>query len=87
MVVVEVGGKELLLVRALGSVHAIDVLCTHADAFLDQGTLDGCELECPLHRARFDVRDGTVVKGPATVPVRTYPVQVVDGRIVVEVAS
>jgi 3-phenylpropionate/trans-cinnamate dioxygenase ferredoxin subunit len=83
--VVEVGGKRIALCKFNGSVYAIDDVCTHDRGPLDQGELIGEEIECPRHGARFDVTTGRATRLPAIQPVRTYPVRVEDGAIVVEV--
>jgi naphthalene 1,2-dioxygenase system ferredoxin subunit len=44
-------------------------------------------VECPFHQGRFDVRSGAAVGAPAIVPLQTFPVQVVDGRVFVRVLS
>jgi 3-phenylpropionate/trans-cinnamate dioxygenase ferredoxin subunit len=67
-----------------GDVYAIDDTCTHQDASLADGWLEGCEVECPLHSSRFDLRTGQVDAPPAKKPVRTHRVSVVDGTIYVE---
>src|SRR5213596_1356389 len=67
-----------------GAVFAIDDTCTHQDASLADGWLEGCQVECPLHASRFDLRTGEVDQPPAKTPIRTYKVDVVDGDIFVE---
>jgi len=69
-----------------GDLYAIDDTCTHQDASLADGWLDGCEVECPLHASRFDLRTGKVDAPPAKVGVRTHPVTVTDGQIYVSVS-
>jgi 3-phenylpropionate/trans-cinnamate dioxygenase ferredoxin component len=64
-----------------GQVFAIDDTCTHQDASLADGWLEGCEVECPLHASRFDLRTGKVDAPPAKRPVRTYEVLVIDGVV------
>ena len=64
-----------------GEVFAIDDTCTHQDASLADGWLEGCEIECPLHASRFDLRTGAVDEPPAKLPVRTHEVVIVDGVI------
>jgi len=64
-----------------GEVLAIDDTCTHQDASLVDGWLEGCEIECPLHASRFDLRTGAVDAPPAKLPVRTHAVVIVDGVI------
>jgi 3-phenylpropionate/trans-cinnamate dioxygenase ferredoxin subunit len=51
-----------------GEVFAIDDTCTHQDASLADGWLEGCEIECPLHQGKFDVRTGQPTCAPATAP-------------------
>jgi 3-phenylpropionate/trans-cinnamate dioxygenase ferredoxin subunit len=79
--VYEVGGREIALCNVDGKIYAIDNVCTHDEGSLDQGALDGCEVECPRHGARFDVRNGKVVEGPAVLPVDTFDVRVEGDRI------
>jgi nitrite reductase/ring-hydroxylating ferredoxin subunit len=66
-------------------VHAVHNVCSHAFARMDEGRLRGTRLICPLHGAGFDVRTGAVLGAPATAPLRSYPVRVVDGMIEVQV--
>jgi 3-phenylpropionate/trans-cinnamate dioxygenase ferredoxin subunit len=67
-----------------GALYAIDDTCTHQDASLSEGWLEGCMVECPLHAASFDLRTGLPTCLPAKRPVRTYPVAVADGMIFVD---
>jgi 3-phenylpropionate/trans-cinnamate dioxygenase ferredoxin subunit len=78
-------GRELLVCHTQGGWFAVDNSCSHAEAKMNEGRLGGYRLSCPLHGARFDVRDGRVLRGPAKAPLRSYPTRVVDGRIEVEV--
>jgi 3-phenylpropionate/trans-cinnamate dioxygenase ferredoxin component len=64
-----------------GEILAIDDTCTHERASLADGWLEGCEIECPLHSSRFDLRTGAVDAPPARLPVRTHQVVVEDGVI------
>ena len=70
-----------------GEVLAIDDTCTHQDASLADGWLEGCEVECPLHASRFDLRTGQVDAPPAKRPVRTHRVEVRDGHVYVELSA
>ena len=83
--VFDVGDNRIALCNVDGTFYAIDDVCTHDGGALDQGELEGCEIECPRHGARFDVRDGHVTQFPAFVPVGTYPVRVEGGAVLVEV--
>jgi 3-phenylpropionate/trans-cinnamate dioxygenase ferredoxin subunit len=70
-----------------GEVFAIDDNCTHQNASLADGWLEGCEVECPLHAARFDLRTGEPDGPPAIRPVRTHQVTITDGDIYIAVSS
>lgn len=64
-----------------GELYAIDDTCTHQDAALSDGWLEGCLIECPLHAASFDLRTGRPTCLPARRAVRTHQVVVEDGVI------
>jgi len=81
---VELEGHSIALYAADGAVFATDNVCTHAYARLSDGWLDGEVIECPLHAARFDIRDGKVLDPPATEDLKTYPVRVDDDEIQVK---
>ena len=71
--------------NADGAIYAIDDTCTHQDASLSEGWLEGCFVECPLHAASFDLRTGEATCLPAKRPVKTYSVHVNDGEVYVDV--
>lgn len=73
--------------NADGELYAIDDTCTHQDASLSEGWLEGCLVECPLHAASFDLRTGQPTCLPARRPVRTHRVTVDDGIIHVHLAA
>jgi len=56
-------------------------ICTHEGQPLADGPLQACEITCPRHGARFDIRTGKPLCMPATEPVRTFEVQVRDGKV------
>ncbi len=72
---VEVGEREVLLCHTAEGLFAVDNLCTHAEERLCGGRLKGHRIFCPLHGASFDVRDGSVLSRPASVPLPTYAVR------------
>ena len=82
---VRVGGPTPIAVfNADGELYAIDDTCTHQDASLADGWLEGCMVECPLHASCFDLRTGQVSGPPAKRPVRTHRVVVLDGMVYVQ---
>jgi nitrite reductase/ring-hydroxylating ferredoxin subunit/uncharacterized membrane protein len=78
---VEVEGRQVLLFRRDGEVHAIDDVCSHAGALLHRGEVEGCTVACPLHYSVFDLRDGRIVRGPAHHPQPVLPARVRNGWI------
>ena len=83
---VSVAGRDMAIYTVGSEVYASDNLCTHGNARLCDGFLEGHEIECPLHQGRFDVRDGRPLCDPVTAPVRVYPVRVEGTRVFVGVA-
>jgi nitrite reductase/ring-hydroxylating ferredoxin subunit len=68
--------------------YATQDSCSHEEWSLgEDGELEGHEVTCSLHMARFDVRDGRALCLPALQPLKTYPVSITDGRIVVDVGD
>jgi 3-phenylpropionate/trans-cinnamate dioxygenase ferredoxin subunit len=78
-----VAHRPIAVFNADGELYAIDDTCTHQDASLADGWLEGCMIECPLHASSFDLRTGLPNGLPAKRPVRTYPVVVRDDVIYV----
>lgn len=78
-------GQDIALFKLEdGGVHAINNLCSHGNAKLCDGFIEGHMVECPFHQALFDVRDGTVSCGPATEPVKSWPIKVENGRVLLK---
>lgn len=78
---VEAGGLSVALARVEGTVHAVSDTCTHEEASLSEGFLDGHTLECPHHGALFDLRDGRALTLPAIAGLRTFAVRERGGDI------
>ena len=84
---VEIDGKLILVCRTREGFHAVDAVCTHAFARLDEGRLRGHRLICPLHGASFDVRCGAVLGAPATEPLRSHASRARDGHVEVRLTA
>ena len=82
--VFELDDRAIALCNVDGTIYAIDDVCSHDEAPLDQGFLEGCEIECPRHGARFDVRTGEVKALPAVLPIDTFQVRVEGDDIEVD---
>jgi MocE subfamily Rieske [2Fe-2S] domain protein len=79
---IDLDGRTYALCRpTTDSYWLTDGICTHAQAHLAEGHLDGFNIECPKHNGRFDVRTGEPLRRPVKTPLGTYPVSAVDGRI------
>ena len=84
---VQVGDKPILLVNVEGNLYAIGNKCTHRGCSLSDGTLRGDQIRCVCHGSTFDVKTGAFVKGPAKEPEPSYPVQVQQGQVMVDVST
>jgi nitrite reductase/ring-hydroxylating ferredoxin subunit len=82
---VTVGKFQIALCKVDGKVYAIDDICTHEFASLCDGFVDGDEIECPLHQARFHIPTGKVKAPPATDDLPTYAVKVEGSDVFVGV--
>jgi glycine betaine catabolism B len=83
---VQVEGKRVLLTMVEGKPYAIGAICTHERANLDEGTLMGHEVYCPLHFSCFDVRTGEALAPPADRSTSVYAVKLEDGKVLVSAA-
>jgi 3-phenylpropionate/trans-cinnamate dioxygenase ferredoxin subunit len=72
----EVDGRPIALFNVDGKFYAIDDVCTHDGGPLAEGQLTGCEIMCPRHGARFDVRTGKALCMPAVEPVAVHATEV-----------
>ncbi len=81
--VIWIGDTPVLLVNFDGDYHALEDRCSHEDFELSSGSFDGerGSVECALHGARFDVRDGRALCPPACTPVPCHPVKIEDGVV------
>ena len=80
-IAVVAAGKEIAIYLVDGAVFATANRCTHGDARLCDGWLEGHEIECPLHQGRFDVRSGAATGAPAEVALATYPARLAGDRV------
>lgn len=80
-----VDGKDILVLKIGGRYHAIHNVCTHAFALMVGGEVEGYEIECPLHGARFDIRTGRNLTPPAVRALAVYHTKVEDGAVLVRI--
>ncbi len=82
---VEAAGERIVLANVDGDVYALQDNCSHQDFPLSDGELEGTQLECAYHGARFDVCTGRATRLPAIRPVRTFEVDLRDGEVFVRI--
>jgi naphthalene 1,2-dioxygenase system ferredoxin subunit len=81
------GGVAIALYHVDGAYFATTNICTHGQALLSDGYLDGYLIECPLHQGLFDVRTGEVKGAPCTHPIASFPVRREGDALLVDVGS
>lgn len=79
--VVDIDDTKVIVFNVAGEFYAIQDVCTHDGGTLSDGEVEGCEIICPRHGARFDIRTGEVTAPPAYEDVQCYPVRVEDGIV------
>ena len=82
---VTLGRYEVAVARHEEEVFAVENICSHAAVALSEGVVEDCTVECWLHGSRFDLRTGKPTGLPATEPIATFPVDVRDGDVYVDV--
>jgi 3-phenylpropionate/trans-cinnamate dioxygenase ferredoxin subunit len=80
---VEVDDRLVILSRMGDDFYCIDDICTHDGGTLSDGPHEGCEIACPRHGAKFDLRNGKALSMPATQDTASHHVKVEDGSIMI----
>jgi 3-phenylpropionate/trans-cinnamate dioxygenase ferredoxin subunit len=68
----------VLVCNVKGELYAVSGICSHQDKPLFSGRVRNCKITCPVHGARFDLKTGEALDLPATKPIDTFDVRVVD---------
>jgi 3-phenylpropionate/trans-cinnamate dioxygenase ferredoxin component len=84
MLMVQVDGTDILLVHLDGRYRALQGICSHEYFELDKGFLTRDSLTCALHLSRFDLETGEALDPPAELPLITWPVELQEDMIVIE---
>lgn len=81
------GKHEVLVLAVNDCIYAVGNICTHDEVWLDDGIIhpDSCEIECPMHEGRFDLRTGAATHEPAERPLPSYVVHVQGDEVFVEI--
>jgi len=81
------GNYRLAVYKVDGNIYVTDDRCTHQEASLSDGYLDGTTIECPRHQGVFDICTGKALGPPLEFDLRTYPVKVDGGRVMINVGD
>jgi 3-phenylpropionate/trans-cinnamate dioxygenase ferredoxin subunit len=81
----EIAGHCILICRTADRVFAVENRCSHNGSPLEGGRVRGHALFCPVHGARFDLRDGSTAGQLTTTPIRTFPAELSGGTIFVQI--
>ena len=79
--VVDVDGAQVAVFNLDGDYFAIEDVCTHDGGILTGGPVDGDQVVCPRHGARFSIKTGEALTPPAFEPVSKLPVRIEDGIV------
>jgi len=79
----DIEGRSIVLFRISDRYFAIDDVCSHDDGMISEGEIDGHEIECPRHGARFDMTSGKALTLPAVTDIAAYPVEIHGDQILI----
>tara|TARA_Y100001968_G_scaffold29_1_gene21 strand:- start:335 stop:670 length:336 start_codon:yes stop_codon:yes gene_type:complete len=83
----EYEGHKIGLYNTAKGFFATDLMCTHEEESLEEGLVIDCVIECRLHGGRFDICTGKALSAPVHLDLKTYPVKVEFGRVLVKLPS
>ena len=86
----QIGDLKIVVCNVSGEYFALSDVCSHDDGELVSGNgklVEACQLECPRHGARFDVKTGKATKMPAIAPIKTYNVKVMHNELEIEITE
>jgi 3-phenylpropionate/trans-cinnamate dioxygenase ferredoxin subunit len=79
----DVDDRRIAVYRLEDGFYAIDDICTHDGGPLAEGEVEGDQVICPRHGARFSIKTGAALTFPAVTPVESYPVKVEGDELLV----
>ena len=81
---IDVDGARIAVFNVGGTFYAIEDVCTHDGGILTGGSVEGAEIVCPRHGARFCIKTGAALSAPAYEPTATFPVRIENGEVQVK---
>jgi 3-phenylpropionate/trans-cinnamate dioxygenase ferredoxin component len=79
--VIDVDGTDVAIFKIEDNFFAIEDVCSHDGTEIASGELDGDEIICPRHGARFCIKTGAVKSAPAYEDIHSYPIRILDGMV------
>jgi 3-phenylpropionate/trans-cinnamate dioxygenase ferredoxin subunit len=86
-ILISIGESPIVVFNIGGEFYAIADICSHDDGPFGDGDLEGFDIICPRHGARFDIKTGKVLSLPAVVDIPVYPVRIQNGEVQVGLPS
>ena len=80
----ELEGQAYAVYNLEGNYYVSQDECTHGPGYMSEGFILDCEIECPFHQGRFDIASGQATVAPATEPLKTWKVSLVDGKVCID---
>lgn len=77
------GNTDVAVVNVDNEYYALEDVCTHDGGVLTGGKIEGNEIQCPRHQARFAIKTGEVLAPPAFEDVETFETEIEDGKVFV----
>jgi 3-phenylpropionate/trans-cinnamate dioxygenase ferredoxin subunit len=82
---VMIDGQAIVVFNLAGEFYALEDRCSHDDSPLHEGEIEGDEIICPWHGARFCLKTGAVTEPPAYEDIATYPVRIYQDRVQLQI--
>ena len=86
----QIGDSQIVVCNINGEYFAVSDVCSHDDGELVSGDgklVENCQLECPRHGGRFDVKTGNATRMPAIAPIKTCQVKVKGDELEIEITE
>lgn len=83
----EIDGFAYAIFQAGEHYYVTADLCSHGPGQLSDGFIEGCEVECPFHQGRFDLRTGAPTAPPCETPIMVWSPVMHDGAIFIDVSA
>jgi nitrite reductase/ring-hydroxylating ferredoxin subunit len=83
----DVDGTAFAIFRVGDRIYVTQDACTHGPGSLAEGYVDGEEIECPFHQGRFHIPTGQPTAPPCTIPLRTWDVHMIDGKVCINASQ